>query len=108
VPLSLNAYTTVGVTGTLKVIQALPGLPKPVTEIEVNDLLQSKLNIQIATIDVEGYPIIQSTWFLYEKDSGKIYVGTSKVTRKVQNIRRNSDKIYFSFLSMTRITHTKE
>jgi general stress protein 26 len=88
--------STVSLTGTLKVIQALPGMPKPGTETEVNNLLQSKLNIQIATIDEEGYPIIQPTWFLYEKDSGKIYVGTSKMTRKVQNIRRNPDRIYFS------------
>jgi general stress protein 26 len=82
---------------TLKVIQALPGMPKPVTESEVdNFLLQSKLNIQIATIDEEGFPMIQPTWFLYDNESGKIYTGTQKMTRKVQNIQRNPDKIYFS------------
>jgi general stress protein 26 len=82
---------------TVKVIQAIPGMPKPVTETEVNNfLLQSKLNIQIATIDEEGYPMIQPTWFLYDNESGKIYTGTQKMTRKVQNIRRNPDKIYFS------------
>jgi len=82
---------------TVKVIQALPGMPKPVTETEINNfLLQSKLNIQIATIDEEGYPMIQPTWFLYDNESGKIYTGTQKMTRKVQNIRRNPDKIYFS------------
>jgi general stress protein 26 len=88
--------STSDVTGTLKVIQALPGMPKPVTETEVNTFLQSKLNIQIATIDEEGYPIIQPTWFLYDNDSGKIYTGTAKMTKKVQNIQRNPDKIYFS------------
>ena len=72
-------------------------MPKPVTETEVNNfLLQSKLNIQIATIDEEGYPMIQPTWFLYEDDTGKLYTGTQKMTRKVQNIRKNPDKIYFS------------
>jgi general stress protein 26 len=82
---------------TLKVIQALPGMPKPVTESEVNNfLLQSKLNIQIATNDEEGYPMIQPTWFLYDNESGKIYTGTQKMTRKVQNMQRNPDKIYFS------------
>jgi general stress protein 26 len=81
---------------TLKVIQALPGMPKAVTESEVNNFLQSKINIQIATIDEEGYPMIQPTWFLYEDDTGKLYTGTQKMTRKVQNIRRNPDKIYFS------------
>jgi general stress protein 26 len=81
---------------TLKVIQALPGMPKAVTESEVNNFIQSKLNIQIATIDEEGYPMIQPTWFLYEDDTGKLYTGTQKMTRKVQNIRRNPDRIYFS------------
>ncbi len=88
--------STFDVTCILKVIQALPDMPKPVTETEVNNLLQSKLNIQIATIDKEGHPIIQPTWFLYDNDSGKVYIGTSKMTRKVQNIQRNPDKIYFS------------
>jgi nitroimidazol reductase NimA-like FMN-containing flavoprotein (pyridoxamine 5'-phosphate oxidase superfamily) len=91
----LMFISTVDVTGTLKVIQALPSMPKPVTE-KVNKFLQSKLNIQIATIDEEGYPIIQPTWFLYDNNSGKIYIGTAKMTRKVQNILRNPDKAYFS------------
>jgi general stress protein 26 len=71
-------------------------MPGPVTEAEVNELLESKLNIQIATIDQEGYPTIQPLWFLYDKASGKIYTATQKMTKKVQNIRRNPDKIYFS------------
>jgi general stress protein 26 len=40
--------------------------------------------------------MIQPTWFLYEDDTGKLYTGTQKMTRKVQNIRKNPDKIYFS------------
>jgi hypothetical protein len=49
-------------------------MPNPVTETEVNNILESKLKMQIATIDEEGYPMIQSTWFLYDdKESGKIY-----------------------------------
>ena len=86
----------VDVTATLKLIQALPGMPRPVTETEVNNFLQTKLNLQIATIDEEGYPLIQPVWFLYENNSGKIYAGTAKLTKKVQNIQRNPNKIYFS------------
>jgi len=71
-------------------------MPHPVTETEINSFLESKLNIQIATIDEDGYPIIQPVWFYYDKDSGKIYTGTQKMTRKVQNLKRNPDKIYFS------------
>jgi general stress protein 26 len=81
----------------LKVIQAIPGMPNTVTETEVNNFLESKLNMQIATIDEEGYPMIQPTWFLHDDiESGKIYTATQKMTKKVQNIRKNPDKIYFS------------
>lgn len=80
----------------MKLVQALPGMPNPVTEEEVERFLQSKLNIQLATVDEEGYPNIQPVWFYYDKESGKIYTGTQKTTKKVQNIRRSPDKIYFS------------
>ena len=70
-------------------------MSKSVTETEVNNFLESKLNIQIATIDEEGYPIIQPVWFVYDKESNKIYAGTSKMTKKIHNIKRNPDKIYF-------------
>ena len=71
-------------------------MPKPVTETEVNNILESKLNMQIATIDEEGYPMIQPIWFLYHKQSGKIYAATQKMAKKCHNIRRNPDKVYFS------------
>ena len=79
-----------------RVIQAIPGMPKPVTEAEIHGLLQSRLNMQLATVDEEGYPTIQPVWFYYDKDSDKIYTGTQKTTKKILNIRRNPDKIYFS------------
>jgi uncharacterized pyridoxamine 5'-phosphate oxidase family protein len=80
----------------LKVIQAIPNMPNPVTETEVINFLASKLNIQVATIDEEGYPMIQPIWFIYDNESSKIYIATQKTTKKFQNIRRNPDKIYFS------------
>ena len=80
----------------LKVIQAIPNVPNPVTETEVINFLAGKLNLQIATIDEEGYPMIQPIWFIYDKESSKIYIATQKITKKFQNIRRNPDKIYFS------------
>ena len=71
-------------------------MPNHVTETEVNNFLDSKLNMQIASIDEEGYPMIQPIWFVYDKESGKIYTATQKTTKKVHNILRNPDKIYFS------------
>jgi general stress protein 26 len=81
----------------LKILQAIPGIPHGVTETEVQEFLEnSKLNIQLATVDMDGYPNIQPVWFYYDKESGKIYTGTQKTTKKVQNIQRSPDKIYFS------------
>jgi general stress protein 26 len=80
----------------VKLIQSLPGMPNKVTEEEVNSFLKSKLNLQLATIDEDGYPSIQPLWFLYDKESGKIYISTQKTTRKARNLSTNSDKIYFS------------
>jgi PPOX class probable F420-dependent enzyme len=71
-------------------------MPSPVTEAEVERFLDSKLNIQLATIDEEGFPNIQPIWFHYDRASGKLYTGTQKGTKKVQNIRRDPGKIYFS------------
>ena len=80
----------------MKLIQSLPGMPNKVTEEEVNSFLKSKLNLQLATIDEDGYPSIQPVWFLYDKESGKVYISTQKTTRKARNLSTNSDKIYFS------------
>lgn len=80
-----------------KLIQAIPGMPKPVTDSEVERfLVESKGMMQFATMDEEGYPIVQPIWFLYDRNTGKIYSGTRKVTRKIANIKRNPDKVYFS------------
>ncbi|MGN6629530.1 MAG: pyridoxamine 5'-phosphate oxidase family protein [Candidatus Nitrosocosmicus sp.] len=79
----------------MKIIQTFPNMPNPVTEAEVNKFLESKLNLQLATIDEEGFPNIQPIWFLYDKEIGKMYVSTQKMTKKAQNIYRNPDKIYF-------------
>lgn len=80
----------------MKIIQTFPNMPNPVTGEEVNKFLESKLNLQLATIDEEGFPNIQPIWFLYDKEIGKMYVSTQKMTKKAQNIYRNPDKIYFS------------
>lgn len=75
----------------------MPGMLRPITETEIEKFLESsRLNIQLATIDENGYPNIQPTWFYYYRDSEKLYIATQKTTKKIQNIRRNPDKIYFS------------
>ena len=64
-------------------------------EQEVINFLQSKLNLQLATIDENGDPNIQPVWFDYEKDSEKLHIMTSKMSNKVRNIRIKSN-VYFS------------
>lgn len=79
----------------MKVIQALSGMPSPVTEEEVERfLLNSRLNMQLSTIDEDGHPNIHPVWFYYQ--NGKLYTGTQKTAKKLQNLRANPGKVYFS------------
>ena len=68
---------------------------RAMNEQEAVNFLQSKLNLQLATIDESGDPNIQPVWFDYEKDSEKLYVMTSKMSNKVRNIR-SKPNVYFS------------
>ena len=77
-----------------KIISAIPGVST--TENEIERFLESNLNLQLATLEENNYPNINQVWFYYDKNSGKMYATTHKDSRKVQNIRRNPDKIYFS------------
>ena len=77
-----------------KIISAIPGIST--TEIEAERFLESNLNLQLATLEEDNYPNINQLWFYYDKNSGKIYATTHKESRKVQNILKNPDKIYFS------------
>ena len=69
----------------------IPGM----TREEAERFLESKLNLQIATIDEKGEPNIQPVWFYYDKDAGKLLITTSKLAKKTENLRRKPT-IYFS------------
>jgi general stress protein 26 len=58
-------------------------------------LLESKLNLQLATIDEKGDPNIQPVWYSYDKDKRKLYIMTYKTSKKIHNIRKKAI-IYFS------------
>ena len=76
----------------MKIIQAIPEIPS-MTIGEANLFLESKLNLQLATIDSKGDPNIQPVWFYnpYEK---KIFIMTGKMAQKTQNIKQKP-KVYF-------------
>jgi general stress protein 26 len=65
------------------------------TEKEVDRFLESKLNLQLATVDEMGDPNIQPVWFEYDKGKKTLYIMTPKTSKKAQNIR-NKSNIYFS------------
>lgn len=79
----------------MKIIHGSPGEGSPLTENAVEKFLDRKTNIQLATIDEDGYPNIQPTWFYYDKVSKKICIMTRKNTKKVRNIRKKP-QVYFS------------
>jgi PPOX class probable F420-dependent enzyme len=78
----------------MKIVKATSEIPGMTGE-EVEGFLESKLNLQIATIEEKGEPNIQPVWFYYDKDEGKLLITTSKLAKKTQNLR-NRPTIYFS------------
>jgi general stress protein 26 len=78
----------------MRIINAMPGMAG-MTKSEVDGFLESKLNVQLATIDEMGDPNIQPLWFYYDKNVNELYVMTNGATKKVQNVR-NKPNVYFS------------
>lgn len=78
----------------MKIISAIPSAP-PMNKEGVNKFLESKLLLQIGTIDDEGDPNIHPVWFSYDRDREKLLVITPKITKKVKNLR-NKPNVYFS------------
>jgi len=78
----------------MRIINATDEIPG-MTKEEAERFLESKLNLQIATIDEKGEPNIQPVWFYYDKDQGKLLITTSKLAKKTQNLRRKPT-VYFS------------
>jgi len=78
----------------MKIISATSEIPS-MTKEEAEKFLESKSNLQLATIDEQGNPNIQPVWFYYDKDEEKLWINTSKSSKKTQNIR-NRFTIYFS------------
>ena len=77
----------------MKVISAITGAPSMSKE-EVNTFLENKLNLQIGTIDEDGDPNIQPVWFDYDKEREKLLIITSKVARKIKNLRNKPMSIF--------------
>jgi general stress protein 26 len=79
----------------MKIINANTEIPGINSIEEVESILDSKLNLQLATTDESDYPNIQPMWFYYDKDKSDISILTSINAKKTLNIKRNP-KVYFS------------
>ena len=78
----------------MKIVNATSEIPG-MTREEAERFLESKLNLQLATIYEQGEPNIQPVWFYYDKNGEKLSITTSKLAKKTQNLR-NKPTIYFS------------
>ena len=78
----------------MKIVNATPEVPG-MTREEVDNFLESKLNLQFATTDEQGEPNIQPVWFYYDKNGETLTITTSILAKKTQNLR-NKPTVYFS------------
>ena len=78
----------------MKIVAATLEIPS-MTREEAERFLESKLNLQLATLDEQGEPNIQPVWFYYDQNREKLTITTSKSAKKTQNLR-NKPAVYFS------------
>ena len=78
----------------MKLITANNRIPNMAKE-EIDRFLESKLMLQMSTIDEKGEPNIQPVWFYYDKNREKFLIITYKKYKKIQNLR-NKPILYFS------------
>jgi len=77
----------------VKIVHGSPGFGSMLTEEQtVGYLTDKKLNLLLGTVDKNSNPFIHPVWFLYENE--KLYVETSKTSKKVQNIQ-HKNMVYF-------------
>jgi len=77
----------------MKIVHGSPGFGSMLTEEQtVEFLTDKKLNLLLGTVGKNGDPFIHPVWFLYENK--KLYVETSKISKKVQNIQ-HKNMVYF-------------
>jgi general stress protein 26 len=81
------------ISKNMKILKAIPEIPSMTME-EAERFLESKLNLQFATVDSKDEPNIQPVWFSYDKSEEKLFIMTGKMTKKTENIIRKPS-IYF-------------
>jgi general stress protein 26 len=89
----------------MRILNAAPTMSLPLTEQEIKDFLtNSKLNVHLGTIDEKQEPNIHPTWYYFDSFNNKLFVETSKPSKKMSNIKKI--KLYI-FVLMNQIFLTK-
>jgi hypothetical protein len=79
----------------LKILYANPGIGAPLNEQELKNFLSAgKLNVHLGTVDEKGDANIHPAWYFYDPSNNKIYVETSKQSKKTYNLRKK-ENVYF-------------
>ncbi len=79
----------------MKIINADPVFGTPLSEQETKDFLTTGvLNVHLGTVDEKGHANIHPVGYYYDTSKDKMYVQTSKQSRKIYNLRNNG-MIYF-------------
>jgi general stress protein 26 len=79
----------------LKILNANPGFGAPLNEQETKNFLSAgKLNMHLGTVDEKGDANVHPAWYLYDPSNDKIYVETSKRSKKTYNLRKK-ENVYF-------------
>ena len=76
----------------MRIYNASPGFGTPLTENEITNFLinNSKLNVDISTLDKKGEPNIHPTWYHFDATNNSFYIETSNKSRKTENLNRKN------------------
>jgi general stress protein 26 len=79
----------------LKILEASPGFGAPLSEQESRDFLKTgKLNVHLGTVNEKGDANVHPAWYFYDPSNNKIYIETSKQSKKTYNLRKKKN-VYF-------------
>jgi general stress protein 26 len=80
----------------MKILNGSPGFGSPLNEEEIKTFLtNNKLNVHLGTVDEKGHPNIHPAWYYFEPSNNRIYVETSKHSKKTFNVKRKNEYVYF-------------
>lgn len=77
----------------MKIIGASNEIGKPMTEEETKEFLANEKNnlvIRIGLIDEKQESLVTPLVYYFDDENGKIYITTSKTSKKVQILRKNN------------------